>query len=427
MYACRKAGESCSWSRLQAQLVKHANLLMDDSIHRVNNHGLMVDHALISAGLVLGDDSYVFNGIGRARSIFWQSFSPRGVHQENSPEYHRMVSRMFRELEEYLSRNGLGLGEDVLSMFEPIDRYLATLAKPDRRVPAIGDSSAGIVADDVLWGSFNDESSGVTVIKSRLNQLYLAFIAGYSLLVHKHSDDLSVILSSGRSEFFVEAGKYNYGTNKFRRYVVSGRAHSAFSLARGYDKSRDNKVTRLIATDHFLDAIDYTVVSGYNAGYDGAILRRTIYYIEKENLIYIRDQGKSNHESEVWRQRFNLHQAVDVEQVGTSAMQLTNSDEMLYVEFLGGGSVSVVEPEMDSKWVRAVNSPSAGKVVATRQLLCEHAGLARFDAGILIAVGEPTEVQIEESSFGTRLSVRGQEYLLPRFELEPSEMFAPWS
>src|SRR5699024_5844335 len=83
-------------------LRKHADVLSDDSIYNNNNHGLMMDRSLMVIGHVLKDKLLFNKGYYRAIDTFWYSFSSQGIHLENSPDYHNMVVRMYRDIEKYL-------------------------------------------------------------------------------------------------------------------------------------------------------------------------------------------------------------------------------------------------------------------------------------------------------------------------------------
>src|SRR5699024_9233763 len=92
-------------------LVKHGNIMMDDSIYNYNNHGLMMDRSLMVLGNILNDVLYKEKGKSRALNTFWYSFSPQGIHLENSPQYHNMVVRMYVDIEKYLNNRNDSLGE----------------------------------------------------------------------------------------------------------------------------------------------------------------------------------------------------------------------------------------------------------------------------------------------------------------------------
>src|SRR5699024_2078201 len=84
----------------------HSKFLADSTNYRRNNHGLMMDRSLMILGNILKEES-IFN-IGYYRSIdtFWHSYSYTGMHLENSPEYHNMVTNMYIELQKYLAISG---------------------------------------------------------------------------------------------------------------------------------------------------------------------------------------------------------------------------------------------------------------------------------------------------------------------------------
>lgn len=389
--AMEAAGRPYDKERFSAILQRHAELLMDDSLHRMNNHGLMMDMALISLGLGMDRRDYVYRGMGRAESIFWQTFSETGMHQENSPEYHNMVSRMFRELEEFLNANELTLGEDVLTKLRHAAKHMPRIAKPDGKVPNIGDSGSQRRVDSFNWDSFHDEMSGFTVLKDQSTEMYLAFICGYSAKAHKHADDLSVLLNYRSKDFFIDSGKYNYGKNKYRSFVVSYRGHSSFSAGRPYKRPDDNRYSRTIATDHFLDAKQIKLVSGYNDGFENARLRRSVYALPGRNLVLIRDQGASKGEED-WTHRFVLSPEVEVEELSDGTVKLINGDAAVFLAWDGPGKpdLAVEHGAIGDSSVKAVVSTATNKVVKTTHLVYTHSPSNEVDAILRISLGSPT-------------------------------------
>lgn len=426
-YTCQQAGVAFDQGRLAAAIRRHAELLMSDEKHGMNNHGIMMDHALICCGFVLDNLVYVLKGMWRVEAIFWQTYSHRGVHQENSPEYHRMVTGMFWMLEEYLKGNGQTLGGDVLSALRQADDYLGVLARPNGTLPQFGDTTnESTRAQEIRWGAFHDELSGATIIKNRENRSYIGFICGMSSRAHKHSDDLSITLSSRGVDFLVDAGKYNYGNNKYRRYLTSNKAHSSLSLGRTYIRPTDNKLTRKVATDHFLDAGLFTVVSGYVSTYEDAFLRRTVYSIPAEEIVLIRDEGVTLREDEMWCQRFNLHSGVSVEEVRDGEFLLTRSGVSIRLRSDKRMIAEVREGDVKSRWPRAVNSPQGGKIVPTNQIVASAQGVEQLDSITVISLsGDERKVEADATSGMLRVQIDDREYPLPDFDLYPSEMFAP--
>ena len=405
---------------------RHAASLMDDANHRMNNHGIMFDHALIACGFALDNDTFVIKGMGRVTMIFWRTFSHLGVHQENSPEYHKMVSRMYRELEAYLNDNGHSLGQDVKAVFADIDKYPHKLALPSRKLPAIGDSGQSSIASEPKWGPFHDQLSGLSISKHKKTSTYLAFICGYSQNAHKHSDDLSILLSKGSNDYLVDSGKFNYGNNKYRKYVTSASAHSSFSLSRSYSKDPNNRIKRLVFTDHFFDSESMTIISGYNASYAHAFLRRTIYFIKECEVIIINDRGISTKDDEVFRQTFNFSPKIALRHTNdaqTHTYAKADDTSRLKIKHHNGVSGEIKKGDASAASPTALISPRSHKVVPTHQLVYESSGTRQLDSWISLTLSEIDELEPQLATDRRRVRVGADDFNLPAIHLWPSEMY----
>lgn len=416
VYNAKKEKISIDENRYMNILSKHAELLCDDEIHRYNNHGIMMDKALIVLGLATNNESFFLKGYERVKSIFWVTYSDNGVHLENSPEYHQMVFGLYEGLEEYLQRNNRSLGVEVTNMFPLIRKYYSLVLKPDNKFPPIGDSFHVNNSNKIenIWENFSEPAAGISIIKNKESLLYLAFICGFSTITHKHSDDLSFILNYKYKDFFVDPGKFNYSTSKFRKYIVKRQAHSSFSLAKNYKKDKLNKIHKTIWTDKFLDSSLYTVVSGYNNGYDDARLRRTIYYLHQENIIIVFDNGTSKN-LDTWHQRLNLDHNVTLEHLSDEKFKLKNDDVSITLEFPENSDVNILNGNTESKWPRAVNSPSSGKVVKTHQILNTKENASEFNNYFVIHLEEPKSLNIFEVSNSIQVKFDDKVYELPKF------------
>ena len=415
-----EAGRDYDHARFRALLERHANLLMDDSLHRMNNHGLMMDMALISMGLGLERMDYVYHGLGRAESIFWQTFSETGMHQENSPEYHNMVSRMYRELEHFLMQNGMSFGSGVLRKLEFSSRHMNRLAKPDGKIPAIGDTGSQRAVKSFNWDSFHDSMSGFSILKSEECRAYLAFICGYSAKAHKHADDLSILLNFQGEDFFVDSGKYNYGKNKFRSYVVSYKAHSSFTPNRAYARPEDNRYSRVIATDHYLDSSEFKLASGHNRGFKGARLRRSVYMVPGHSAIVINDLGQSSN-NEAWVHRFVLSPKVEVSDVGPGRATLKAGEAEVTLEWLGSEmpNPSIESGAIGKNSVKAVISQATNRVAKTKHLVFTSKRGKAVDASLVIHLGPGSSTRVDDC--GTYFAVSSQNshgtVQLPKFQI----------
>src|SRR5699024_320232 len=98
-------------TKLYGKLLRfHSLYLSDNKNYRRNNHGLMMDRSLMILGNILNDQNIFNIGFYRSIDTFWYSYSYTGLHLENSPEYHNMVTRMYLELQTYLKKNGKTYG-----------------------------------------------------------------------------------------------------------------------------------------------------------------------------------------------------------------------------------------------------------------------------------------------------------------------------
>ena len=257
-------------------LLEHAEFMSDPSEYRPNNHGLMMDRALMILGRIL-DRKDMFNiGYYRAIDTFWFSFSAKAVHLENSPEYHTMVRNMYLRMEEYLNNHNLSFGENVKGYLEKSKDYLDILSRPDRRLPALGDSGNSIGTQSKKYKNFVDYEAGISVLQySQPKPLYLSFISGFSTNTHKHRDDLSITLQYDREDILVDPGKFNYSRNPIRTYMQSPKAHSTLFFERDkYTKDHNNRFTRLIETTNFFENDKYVLVTGVNNGFKNSYISR---------------------------------------------------------------------------------------------------------------------------------------------------------
>lgn len=416
IYYLNKLDSTVDLSRYFSQLETHCDYLQSDLNYRANNHGIMMDRALIMTGLVLGNEVFYLKGKSRIQQTFWLSFSHNGVHLENSPEYHLMVIKMFVEIEKYLNKNDDTLGIEINNMIKQSQNYLLKIKKPNGIIPAIGDSSEiKINSEELYWENFKDSESGLTIIKEESNKLYLAFICGFSTATHKHSDDLSIILSYDNQDYFVDSGKFNYSKSKERYYVVSNKAHSSFQLDEKYEKNYENKFTKEIWTDTFFDTYDYTVVSGYNKKYKNAFMRRTVYYVKKMNLILIIDYGISDNKKN-WINRFNLNEKIEVKKNKNNSAILSINNSYLYLECLSEHNISIIDKFTDEIVENPIISKKANKKINNKQIILEENNKNISEFICCISFNEVPEVKILEKENYLVLYKKNTRIQLPKIQ-----------
>ena len=340
------------------------------------------------------NDELLFNkGFYRVVDTFWQSFSYKVGNLENSPEYHNMVLRMYVGIEEYLKMHDKSLGEDVVKHMETADNYLNVLLKPNRRLPAIGDSGHTSLPDRTpIYKNFVDEEAGIAVIKQNLNKkIYMSFVCGYSTITHKHSDDLSITLSINGVDFIEDGAKYDYSKSPIRRYIVTPRAHSSLQLEnKFYQKEKDNKYTQKIWIEKYFDHNAYFIVKGRNKGFnDGTILYRTIIFLKEHEMFFIINEGHSEQQHS-FIENYNLHHEVMIETIDSGQFVLSRSDEKVYVTSYNNVSSEIIEGCKDP--IQAINATGPSKYHLTQHLQFKEKGTDTSTVTIL----SPNEIKIRD-------------------------------
>lgn len=292
---------------------KHIDYLYNDRNYKSYNHGIMLDKSLLScASVIEGDLAEILQikAVNRLKDNFYNSFSYKGVHLENSMFYHSFVKGMYEEVEKFLNTIGLSLGDNILIKLKKANNYFKYAVKPNGELPAIGDNGKiAIGSKNKLYEDFFDYEAGISYIQwenkeNPINSTWLSFICGYSSKIHKHYDDLSFTLYYGGKDIFVDSGHFGYGDTKERRYLISQKAHNTFLIDESYTMVDKKYSFEKIKITDFTTNEHYALVKGKNTSYNDTQLYRTI-ILFKPNIIFIYDKGVSQSEKE-YTQLYNL-------------------------------------------------------------------------------------------------------------------------
>lgn len=97
-------------------VLQHCNYLIDEKNYKANNHGIMMDQSIMTAVKYIKDEQlkslYFSKALYRVKLAIFRDFSRRGVHLENSPEYHRMVHKILHQLNQVLIKNNIKIGAE---------------------------------------------------------------------------------------------------------------------------------------------------------------------------------------------------------------------------------------------------------------------------------------------------------------------------
>lgn len=346
----------------------HSMFLADNKNYRKNNHGLMMDRSLMILGNILKDD-FIFN-IGYYRSIetFWYSFSYTGLHLENSPEYHNMVTNMYLELQKYLSLSGKTYGSTIVAIISRATALKNIFTKPNKIIPSLGDSGNGLTKINKNYENFIDYEAGLAIIQEDKNEFFLTFISGYATITHKHIDDLSFTLFYKGKDFFVDPGKYSYSKHPYRRYVKSFKGHSGIYINNTNYKITDkNRLVKKVYLNHHFENVNYTLVKGTNESYAEGDLSRTILYIKEFQVTIIIDEIKANKNISVLH-NFNFHHKVETIKLNEYSYKLINGDVALKLVNHNNKSFEKVYGNKSKEPYTAINSVVFNEVIETTQL-----------------------------------------------------------
>ena len=377
-------------------LVKHAQFLSQDEIYRPNNHGIMMDRALLLASIVLAshNDAKIWQSkaLTRLKEAFNRDFSFKGTHLENSPDYHIIVMKLFKSTERFLKKYDLSLGKEFRNRLKKSEKYFQYLAKPDKTLPMLGDSSSvAKIRSEKIFADFLDIQAGIAIIqhlnkKTSKKSTWITFICGYGSKTHKHRDDLSFNLFWRGKDIFIDSGKYNYDIkNKYRNYVISALAHNTIAIENSeYRLDAPQESRNNIAITDFVSNAIYSVVKGKNLNYKGLEVYRTLMFL-KPDIIIIFDKIVSKSKTKAL-QLFNLAPTAKVTAVSENTVSIKSGEDKLeLVSLLDIDDIKIYHGDRETP--RGVISQKFAQLTDISQIEISKIG-ANFEFLTLVKLGE---------------------------------------
>ncbi|MGN7455604.1 heparinase II/III family protein [Paenibacillus pasadenensis] len=295
---------------LKVLIDKHGDFLSDKKNYVFNNHGIMMDRALLQISFSFLDleksTAWVLTSLDRLKQQLKESFCEEGLNSENSPEYHYHTYKLFNECYDFLLKNkdklnvGSELVKDISNKIDVIKYAHIQMLKPDLSYPLLGDTQTIFFKSD----EYIDESSifidsGLVLLKSK--DSYLSLKAGFSNKSHKHHDDLSFTWDFRGNNIFIDSGKYNYNNkDPMRKYILSTIAHNVVSI-KGEEYPLINNEIKICT---YKKGLGFEFVELINCAYKSVEIKRLLFYFDP-NVAIIIDLVNSN-EAKVYSQFFNL-------------------------------------------------------------------------------------------------------------------------
>ena len=381
-------------------LVKHAQFLYQDEIYRPNNHGIMMDRALLLTSIVLAQHNdakkWQNRALARLKEAFNRDFSFKGTHLENSPDYHIIVMKLFKSTEKFLKKNNLSLGKEFRNRLKQAENYFQYLAKPDKTLPMLGDSSSvAKIRAEKKFDDFLDIQAGIAIVQ-QLNKkkpdqsTWLTFICGYGSKTHKHRDDLSFNLFWQGKDIFIDSGKYNYDIkNKYRAYVISPMAHNTVTIENWTYRLDAPQVSQNnISITDFISNSVYSLIKGKNLNYKGKEIYRTLIFL-KPDIIIIFDKilGKSKAKA---LQLFNLAPSAKITELKENSVSISiGDDEIEMISLLDIDDIKIYFG--DRKLPRGIMSQKFAQLTDISQIEISKKG-TNLEFLTLIKLGDPTNL-----------------------------------
>ena len=344
---------------LKAMLEHHGDFLADESNYKAEtNQGIFQDRSLIVLALLFPDmknSQYWYNkAMDRLMVHVYNDITPSGVHKEHSPYYLIMTMDLFERINHFINQFGMEKAE-LTNAIKKMEDYLAYLIKPDGTLPIIGDTvqivfivKLNTLTSDKLKYVISKGTQGIKPINDAFysdggvaifrkmwdvdTPFYFLFTAAYHSNTHKHADDLSFLLTYGKTDFFVDSGRYNYNeTDPYRKYFRSTLSHNTITVD-GQSYPLTQRQVNKSKIDYYKTASTYSYVIGSHELYDGVTIQRTAIYLKKINSILIHDVMTSS-DFHDYSEIFNIGKEVQVESMDNKTFFLKSTIENKSIEF----------------------------------------------------------------------------------------------
>lgn len=311
--------------RLIDSLIRNGEYLYSDKHYKDNNHGIMMDRALLQLSLIMGNHGeWKDKALARLTQQIKSSFTEEYINVENSPEYHNHTYLLFKELYDFLKANGVKtqIG-NIENMLDRIYENHHHMLKPDLTYPLIGDTNKHVFKD----GRYIPESivynkSGIGFLKSESS--YMTIKSGFSNTSHKHFDDLSFTYNYKGDDVFLDGGKYNYNNkDPFRSYIISPWAHNTVIVnKKSYNLNPNLQINAGIVNETLGNDMGY--VELINNHYENVEINRKVVNIYP-NILFVIDTINSKY-SNLYSQVFNVHPNFSIRKLDSNEVVMANKE-----------------------------------------------------------------------------------------------------
>ncbi|EJS78496.1 heparinase II/III domain-containing protein [Bacillus cereus] len=293
-------------------LINHGQYLYDNKNYVDNNHGIMMDRALLQLAAILFNYEHAKvwaeKALSRLENQLKNSFTMDYINVENSPAYHDHTYRLFCEIKDFIDFNNISFENvQIKKLLEMIYQRHLEMLKPDHSYPLIGDTEKiYFLNDSPQYNTVVYPETGLAILKDK--NCYITLKSGYVNLSHKHLDDLSFTIYYKGYDLFTDGGKYNYNNkDSYRKYIVSPFSHNTIIVDNKEYPLDLNSSGKLGIVNYVLED-EFECIELINYLYEGVKVKR-FFFLLKPNLVIILDRIQSDSVHE-YAQNFILHQDI---------------------------------------------------------------------------------------------------------------------
>lgn len=369
----------------------HGDFLADEVHYEKDyNHGLDQATALYALAInfpdLPGANNWRLLAEKRLNDGISEIIDQDGVLVENSPYYHFYVLEKYWEINKFLKKFKLTVGNNFDEKINKMIFYATYILQPDLKIPTIG---ASLERQINLIGVYEEMAkddpefkyvltqgksgkkpaflskfypvAGQTIMrsgwndgKSFENQTQVIFDVGNYRTNHSDLDALSFNLFGKGMAFMPDAGLYIYEEGPYRAYFHGTRAHNTVvvdKLDQTEGKLISGNVPNVVA-GQFYNGNGFSYQSAQNTLYDGVIHKRSVALIE-DKLVLVIDDLSSN-EEHTYEQMFHAFPGAKID-VNNKVVKIFSDrlDQTFTIHQLA-------DPNLEAKTVIGQNSPFDG-------------------------------------------------------------------
>lgn len=308
-------------AELLSAIERHGTALLDPDLYREkHNHGIDQDKALLAISLTIPQlpesPEWETIALKRLADQIDACITVDGVHKEHSPDYEGLVSLMLTDVQLFLQAHdkSMPVAEEAAKR---LYRKIAHTLRPDGYWPIVGDTVFHSPANLTEKLAFQSDAleeirytlsagaegtrprdkhlilprSGCAVFRETWtpgrmrDSLHCYFVAAFNSRIHKHHDDLSLVVCGHGHDYLVEGGRYSYDySDPYRQYCESAHAHNVVIVneantdLRRLNVGKSGIVATFVADEiAALDSVHYL--------YKDVEVRRLLVYLEPNSML----------------------------------------------------------------------------------------------------------------------------------------------